>query len=349
MITTLSDFNIRHLNTFRMDVSVGRLIEYTSASDLPAIFSDMADQYYLSIGSGSNLLFLGDFPGIILHSRILDVEMIDESEETVLVRAGAGVEMDSLIAQTCQAGLWGLENLSGIPGEVGASAVQNVGAYGVEAKDVIKEVECYDSIEKRFITIPVAECQYGYRTSVFKDPSNKGRYVITYVSFRLSRTPKPMLSYGDLKMRLNSGQGITPENVRDTIIDIRKEKLPSVDLYGSAGSFFKNPIVSQTEYESFNKRVAAIFGCETAAPAFKTANGYKLSAAWLIDKAGLKGFSHKGAATWNTQPLVIVNMSGKASPSDVLDLEKIIVTRVQNLFGITLSPEVEHIYPTIQQ
>lgn len=348
MITTLSDFNIRHLNTFRMNISVGKLIEYTSATDLPAVFLEVGDAPYLSIGAGSNLLFLGDFSGVLLHSGILDLEMVNESDSTVLVRAGSGIEMDKLIGQTCQAGLWGLENLSGIPGEVGASAVQNVGAYGVEVKDVIKEVECYDTLEKRFVVMPVSECHYGYRSSVFKRPDLKNRYIITHVTYRLSRIPCPVLTYGNLKSRFAIGETLTPEMLRNTIISIRDEKLPSVELFGSAGSFFKNPVVSQADYDSLVDRVAKTLGQEIVPPAYKVNDGYKLSAAWLIDKAGLKGISHKGAATWHTQPLVIINKSGKATPSDILELETIIIRKVQDLFGITLSPEVEHIYPTFQ-
>lgn len=343
MITELTDFNIRHANTFRMDITCLNWIEYTSADDLPIIFSNMCTKDFKCIGAGSNLLFLSDYPATLLHSRILDAtSRIDENGD-LIIRAGAGIEMDALAEQTCQNCLWGLENLSGIPGEVGASAVQNVGAYGVEAKDVIESVECYDTIERKFKTLSNQDCGFDYRMSIFKKPENKNRYVVTYVNYRLSAKAKPVLEYGNLKKLFAEKTSLTPMQIREAIINTRKEKLPAVELVGSAGSFFKNPVVSAAEYKNFKARVAEACGDGIESPHFETPAGIKLSAAWMIDKAGLKGIGMGGAATWQTQPLVIVNSSSKATPEEIVALEHHIISEVEKKFGITLSPEVEHI------
>ncbi len=342
MVTEIPDFNIRHLNTFRMNVKCGKLIEYTDKSDLPGIISGIGDGKFLHIGSGSNLLFTGDCDITLLHSRILDVEYRNEGGE-VMVRAGAGVVMDELIEQTCAAGLWGLENLSGIPGEAGASAVQNVGAYGVEAKDVIDNVECYDTLTGKFVTFQVGECSYGYRSSMFKSPEHKGRYIVTYVTYRLSSTPKPILSYGHVCSRINQDEPLTPMTMRNIIINMRNEKLPDVNRVGSAGSFFKNPVVSDDAFQRFMSDVSGKYPELPEPPHYRQGENIKLSAAWLIDKAGLKGTECGGAAVWHTQPLVIVNNSGNATPDDVLKLESQIIDKVKDKFGIVLSPEVEHI------
>lgn len=345
MITTLSDFNIRRYNTFGMDVSCREWIEYSSASDLPGLIADLKSRElpYMSIGAGSNLLFCGDYPGALLHSRILDIETSSDNPGVTLVRAGAGIEMDALIEQTASAGLWGLENLSGIPGEVGASAVQNVGAYGVEACDVIDLVECYDTVENRFVNFKASECGYGYRESRFKTLPDKGRYIVTYVTFRLSSTPRPVLDYGHLKARLIEGAPITPMAVREAVITMRNEKLPSVLTTGSAGSFFKNPVLTAEEYEALTKRATELLGDACKIPHYKLEDRFKVPAAWLIEQSGLKGYQKEGAATWNNQPLVIVNASGEASPEEIIALENHVIDSVDSKFGVRLHPEVEHV------
>lgn len=343
MITILTDYSLKHQNTFRMNVSCKAWIEYTEASDIPDIVQTAIRGRHMSIGQGSNMLFTGDYDGALLHSRILDVEMTRESDDAVLVRAGAGVVLDELIDSLCAARLWGLENLSGIPGEVGASAVQNVGAYGIEVKDTIQSVECYDTVESRFVTLSNQDCGFAYRDSIFKHPQNKGRFIVSHVTYRLSPNGKPVLDYGRLRDRLAGCESVTPAMVRQEIIKVRAQKLPDVQEVGSAGSFFKNPIVNGEEYELFKQRVTGTFGPDVEFPHFNVPSGVKLSAAWLIDKAGLKGVSVGNAATWPTQPLVIVNATGKATPDEIISLEQMIVERVDNTFGIRLQPEVEHI------
>lgn len=344
MVTELENFNIKAYNTFGMDVKCRKWIEYTEATDIPHIVASLERERFVTIGAGSNLLFTGDYNGALLHSRILDMEVNHGPEaDTYLITAGAGITMDNLIEQTVSAGLWGLENLSGIPGEVGSSAVQNVGAYGVEAKDVIESVKCYDIQDKKFVEFKKSELDYGYRTSLFKTARVKGRYIITYVVFRLSSTPAPILDYGHVRDRVPQGAVLTPALLREVIMQMRNEKLPQVEKVGSAGSFFKNPVISRDAYEMLLDRISAELGEGIVPPHFDMPDGIKVPAAWLIDKAGLKGIKMGNAATWTSQPLVIVNATGSASPSEIISLENYIIETIDNKFGIRLTPEVEHI------
>lgn len=298
------------------------------------------------IGGGSNLLFTGDFPGTVLHSAIRHIDVISDSDDEVLVRVGAGVEFDKLCEWAAGRGLWGPENLSHIPGEAGAAAVQNIGAYGVEAKDIIREVRAFDLVSRKFLTFSVEECNYGYRDSFFKSPEGKDRYIITGIVFAFGRKGSPILEYGNLRETLLSRCPCpTPSDVRETIISIRRTKLPEVGEVGSAGSFFKNPVVS---WEVFGNVVRISGRDESSVPHYPVSGPggepwVKIPAAWLIDQCGWKGAVRGGAGVWPTQPLVIINASGEASPEEILALEECIRMSVSDRFGIVLSPEVEHI------
>ena len=298
------------------------------------------------IGGGSNLLFTGDFPGTVLHSAIRHIDVISDSDDEVLVRVGAGVEFDKLCEWAARRGLWGPENLSHIPGEAGAAAVQNIGAYGVEAKDIIREVRAFDLVSRKFLTFSVEECNYGYRDSFFKSPEGKDRYIITGIVFAFRRNGSPILEYGNLRETLLSRCPCpTPSDVRETIISIRRTKLPEVGEVGSAGSFFKNPVVSQ---EVFGNVVRVSGRDEASVPHYPVPGPggepwVKIPAAWLIDQCGWKGAVRGGAGVWPSQPLVIINASGEASPEEILALEECIRMSVSDRFGIVLSPEVEHI------
>lgn len=185
MITELKDFDLTRHNTFGMRVKCARWIEYTSAGDLPEIMRQIGDLPFKAIGEGSNLLFEGDYEGALLHSRVLDMEAGIDDNGDFLLTAGAGLIFDDVVAHVCRAGIWGMENLSAIPGQVGAAAVQNIGAYGVEVADIIDEVLCYDTAERREVAFTASDCRYGYRMSVFKTPEAAGRYIVTSVRFRL--------------------------------------------------------------------------------------------------------------------------------------------------------------------
>lgn len=341
MITTIDDFNLLPYNTFRMNVNCSRWIEYTEASDLPTVMTIVGQGKYKHIGAGSNLLFTGNFSGTILHSRILDLSTDTAPNGDILLRAGAGIEMDQLIEQCCRNGIWGLENLSGIPGEVGSAAVQNVGAYGVEAGDLIDSVEAYDCQQGQFVKLLKRDCQYAYRDSFFKH--NLNRYIVTNVTFRLSNNQTPILDYGNLNRIFADRTDISPMDIRQTIIEIRNAKLPQVQLVGSAGSFFKNPIIDAESFENIVSLSREEHGSDYMPPHFKVDNGIKVPAAWLIDQSGMKGRQSGNASVWMNQPLVIVNSTGKATPEEIINLENQIITAVKNKFGITLFPEVEHI------
>lgn len=342
MLTELQDINLRPFNTFRIDAKCRLWIEYTSADDIPQMMSIINGMPFINIGAGSNMLFTDDFNGAILHSKILDLTTSFGDDGSVIVRAGSGITLDDLIHRCALSGIWGLENLSGIPGEVGASAVQNVGAYGVEACDVIETVECYDTVNREFKVFRPEQLDYAYRWSMFKKPENHNRYIITFVEYKLSTQASPRLDYGSLKNHFESTP-TTPIEVRNKIIAIRDEKLPNVESIGSAGSFFKNPIVTIELFERIKEIATNNFGEDCKVPHYVVNDGIKVPAAWLIDKCGFKGMRHGNVAVWHKQPLVIVNHNGKASAGEILELEQIIIDKVESTFGIHLTPEVEHV------
>ena len=343
MIRKKDNYNLAGRNTFRMDVGCACWIEYDSPEDLAELDLGSLPQPVLHIGAGSNLLFTGDFPGTLLHSNVKYYRLVASAEEEVLVEVGAGVTFDDFCAWASDNDLWGAENLSGIPGEVGAAAVQNIGAYGAEVKDILAQVKCFDLERGRIETLSVAQCGYGYRDSAFKHAPLKGRMVVVGVLFRLSKTPCPRLDYGPLKTAFPDGAPAHPVEVRRVVLQVREGKLPEPAVLGSAGSFFKNPVVSTETYE----RVVAIAnGCEpgAAVPHYDIGpDQIKIPAAWLIDQCGLKGLRLGEAAVYDKQPLVLVNATGTARPEDILALERKVIDSVRQKFGIELSPEVEHI------
>ena len=335
----IENYDLSSHNTFRMKASCALYIEYDTVAELMELDWKNLPAPVMHIGAGSNLLFTGDYPGTVLHSNVKYIKYVDMGLDDVLMTVGAGVTFDDFVAKACDADLWGAENLSLIPGEVGAAAVQNIGAYGVEAKDIIAGVVCLDTRDWSKTVFKTPECAYGYRDSMFKH--EKGRYIITSVLFRLTRKFSPKLDYGGVRKALEGldEKALTPAIVRGAIIDIRRAKLPDPDEVGSAGSFFKNPVMPR---EQFEKIVAQEQPKEI--PHFDLPDGtVKVPAAWMIDTLGFKGARSGGAQVYEKQPLVIVNASGEATAQDVLDLENQIITSVKQRFGVELHPEVEHI------
>lgn len=330
---------LKDYTTFGLPGRASVLQFFENDNDLRNIFrTPFPPTRYKVIGSGSNLLFCNDFDGTLLKSTDDSVVFEQEDENTVIATAGAGLETDKLCSLAAEKGLWGLENLSGIPGSVGAAPVQNVGAYGVEASDVVIDAKVFDTRTGQTLTIKKDEMEFGYRDSMFKRAENRDRYIVLSVRFRLWRQPKPQLAYGPLKSLQEITGELTPEIIRQKVIEIRDSKLPRVNEVGSAGSFFKNPVVKRQVYENLLAKYPDIPGY--LLPDEKV----KIPAAWLIDRAGLKGASEGGAAVWQQQPLVIVNSNGTATAEDVLRLEKRIIATVKEQFNVELSPEVEHIY-----
>jgi UDP-N-acetylmuramate dehydrogenase len=354
MIKTAYYQDLTKMNTFGMKVKARCFIEYDSVADLVDIEFEELARPVLHIGGGSNLLFTDDFKGTVLHSKINFIEIISETSDKVLVSVGAGVVFDDFCEWAAKEGLWGVENLSYIPGEVGASAVQNIGAYGVEVKDVIKTVYCYDTVDEEFVNFDVEDLEYGYRDSAFKDPEIKGRYIVTHVVFALSRTPQPKLDYGHLKEAVIAAipavisseveKSLTPALIRKVIIKIRKEKLPEPSVMGSAGSFFKNPVISAEHFAHIEAAAKAELGADYKVPHYDLPDGtVKVPAAWMIEQCGWKGKRSGNAAVYDKQPLVIVNYTGEAFPEEIISLERRIIASVKSKFDIILHPEVEHI------
>lgn len=313
-------------NTFGIEVKSKNYIEYSSEDELIKLIPSLRGTSCFHVGGGSNLLFTRDFDGTILHSAIRGIEVNGD-----LVRVGAGVVWDEFVEWTVQNGWSGVENLSLIPGEVGASAVQNIGAYGVEAKDVIERVECIDLTDGSCRVFTNAECKYSYRQSIFKNEV-RGRYAVTYVTYRLSRTFTPRLDYGNICASLPADTEVTPRLVRDTIIGIRRAKLPDPDVQGNAGSFFMNPVVSRDQFLQIQAQYPQM-------PYYEVEGGVKIPAGWMIEQCGWKGKALGPAAVHDRQALVLVNLGG-ATGADILSLCNAIRQSVHEKFKIDIHPEV---------
>lgn len=323
-------------NTFGIDVQCHTFIEYASeceAVEIALALPTTLPHPYLLLGGGSNLLFTEDYPGTVVHSTIKDVAVTHLSDG-VLLRAGAGCTWDEIAAMAVQQGWHGTENLALIPGEVGASAVQNIGAYGAEIKDIIHSVEAVEIGSGKICRFYNAECGYGYRTSRFKTEW-RNKYLITYVTYKLSTTFTPHLEYGNIRQAL-AQKGIsqpTAQQLREIIIEIRKEKLPDPKEIGNAGSFFMNPIVSATIFRSLQSQYPDM-------PHYTIdAQHVKIPAGWLIEQCGWKGKSMGKAGVHHKQALVLVNLGG-ARGKDIVLLMQQITKDVYNKFGISILPEV---------
>lgn len=322
---------LRH-NTFGIDAKCKRFIEYSSveeAQQVAGMITD-ADQPLLILGGGSNLLLTGDYNGTVLHSGIRFLEQTDECH----VRCGSGFIWDDVVDYCVANNLYGAENLSIIPGEVGASAVQNIGAYGAEAKDLIECVEAVEIETGQICRFTNTECAYSYRQSKFKH-AWKNRFLITAVTYKLSKTYNPKLDYGNIRVAL-AAKGIdnpTAIQLRETIIDIRNAKLPDPKVLGNAGSFFMNPVVSTHKYNQLAQQYAGM-------PHYTIDSEYeKIPAGWLIEQCGWKGKALGKAAVHNKQALVLVNCGG-ATGSEVVQLYKTIQHDVKQKFDIEIKPEV---------
>ena len=330
-----------------MRVSCRLYVEVTEPEDLLTLDLEALPQPLFVMGGGSDLLFTRDFPGTVLHmanqgitlNPVISTKAEGRAEKSATV--AAGVVFDDFCAWAAAEGLWGPENLSLIPGEVGASAVQNIGAYGVEAKDIIDTVHAFDWQERRFVDIPGADCGYGYRTSRFKTEW-KGRYIITAVTFRLSTAPQPKLDYGGVRKALGDREP-APQVIRETIIDIREQKLPDPKEIGSAGSFFCNPVIDKEHFARIVALAKAENGPEYEVPHYDVGDCVKVPAAWMIDQCGFKGMRLGGAQVYPKQPLVIVNATGTATPEEIIALEQRVIGTIKDKYGIELHPEVEHV------
>ena len=325
-------------NKFGIDAKCTDFISYQTVEQLKSITSSLKGKRWLQIGGGSNLLFVHDFEGVVLHSEIKDIEIVRRNGEYVWLRVGAGYVWDDFVAYCVAHGYYGLENLSLIPGEVGASVVQNIGAYGVDVGQYIDTVEAVEVATGNVYQFKGEECRYAYRSSVFKHEM-KGKYIVTHVIYRLSLSFAPDLSYGAISRALQANdinaEVVTAQVLRNVIIDVRRSKLPDPAEIGSAGSFFMNPVVSQSKFESLQQQYPDM-------PHYVVDEGVKIPAGWMIEQCGWKGKRVGNVGVYSKQALVLVNYGG-AKGEDIVQLSNAVIADVERKFGITLHPEVNFI------
>ena len=332
MIREFHQISLRTRTSFGVDQQAARLVEFETPEDLRTLFAAGIPEKWTVLAGGNNILFTRDYDGVLLTPVARGITLLSDDGDEVRVRADAGVEWDDLVEWAVGRGLWGIENLSLIPGKVGAAPVQNIGAYGCEAKDAIRRVEMYCIETGAMLTLDAAHCGFGYRESVFKHDL-KGRVIITAVEIALTHTPRPRLGYGDVEREVEARGGATLRNIREAICAIRRAKLPDPAVLGNAGSFFKNPVVGAAAAE----RLLAEY---PDMPHYPAPEGrVKLAAGWLIDRAGMKGRRKGAVGVHERQALVLVNHGG-ATGGEVIAFAHEVQERVREKFGIEIDTEV---------
>lgn len=334
MFEIKENYSLKHLNTFALDISARLFARARNMNDLTGFLSGgyLKKHDFLILGKGSNILFTRDFEGVVFQPDIKGIEIVEENNQTVVVEAGAGEDWDDFVQWCVSRGFAGVENLSYIPGSTGSAPIQNIGAYGAEAGNVIEKVNFIDlkSLEPK--NAGRSECRFGYRDSVFKRKL-KNKVIITSVVFRLFKNPFFNTSYGNLKEETEKLGKINLENIRKAVISIRRSKLPEPSDLGNAGSFFKNPVVPDTVVRNLKESFSDM-------PVYPLKNGMsKIPAGWLIEKCGWKGKRKGDAGVHSKQALVIVNYGG-AGGNEIFDLASEIKLSVLEKFGIDLEPEV---------
>lgn len=331
----LKNHSLRPYNTFGVEARAAHFAEVFDAKSLVEVLEAKIAPLFV-LGGGSNILLTRNLPGIVIHNAIRGIEVEQETDEQVVVAAGGGTNWHDLVDWSLQQGLGGIENLSLIPGTVGAAPIQNIGAYGAELKDVFEKLEAYSIEDGGRVLFDAKACQFGYRDSFFKR-EGRGRFFITRVWLRLSKHPRLNLGYGNVQETLREMGIVTPSvcDVSKAIIRIRQSKLPNPAQLGNAGSFFKNPTIDQAHFQLLKKSWPDLPGY----PQDEGATLVKVPAGWLIEKAGWKGRRIGDAGCHHQQALVLVNY-GKATGQDILHLASLIKEDVENKFGIRLEEEV---------
>lgn len=327
-----NNFSLKNFNTFGIDASTSIFFSYTKNDELVEFLANdfNSTRPFYILGGGSNILFTKNFDGTIIHPETKGISIVAENENDVFVEAQAGEIWDEFVEWTVTHNLHGIENLSFIPGTVGASPVQNIGAYGVEAGNCIHEVRCLDITHQNEKVFSQTDCKFGYRDSIFKHECAQ-KYIVLSVVYKLQKNAQFNLKYGSLTNYIDE-QTATLQNVREGIINVRKTKLPDPKEIGSAGSFFKNPIIPTKQAEILKQKFANMV-------TYPAPNGTKIAAGWLIDSLGLKGYSIGGAKVHEKQALVLTN-TGNATSSDVVELAQHIQKLVFETYGIEIVPEV---------
>ncbi len=334
MITKFNSFAIKSYNSFSIDAYVNTFVTWESVDDLISIFSPTPPSQWICLGAGNNTLFCGDYSGTVINAVSKTITITKESFDSIELRVEAGLEWDELVEWACERGYWGIENLSLIPGHCGAAPIQNIGAYGVEVKDVLTSVEIFSTQKLSASTLSCEECEFGYRDSIFKR-GLKGKAIITAINLKLSKIAKPIIGYKDVEAEIETLGEITLENIRKAICSIRERKLPSTKEIGNAGSFFKNPVVSSTKGEELKKEHPDI----PLYPVSTERDRVKLAAGWLIEKSGFKGYREGRVGVHDRQALVLINIGG-ATGSDVIALAQKIQREVALRFGVEIEMEV---------
>ena len=333
MIREYTDIDLTPRNSFRVRQRAARLVEFDTADDLRSLFADGGPARWTVLSGGNNILFTRDYDGVLLTPVACGIETLDDDGCTALVRVDAGVEWDDLVEWAVARGLWGIENLSLIPCKAGAAPVQNIGAYGCEAKDAIERVHLFRTDTLREETLEAAACRFGYRESIFKHEL-RGRAVITAIEIRLSHTAAPKLGYGDVEREVAARGGATLRNIREAITAIRRAKLPDPAERGNAGSFFKNPVVDRSVADALSDSWPDMPRYPAADP-----SKVKLAAGWLIDRAGMKGYAEGRVGVHERQALVLVNLGG-ATGGEVIAFARRVQQAVGERFGIAIDTEV---------
>lgn len=331
----LRNVHLKTYNTFGLDYKADHLIAIKTEEEAISILKNrksLKDPLFI-IGGGSNLLFTADYKGTLLHPEIEGIKIEEKLPEYVIVSSGSGVNWDKLVEWSVNNDYGGLENLSHIPGMVGASPIQNIGAYGVEVKDTIEKVRAVSTGDGSVMEFSKKDCRFGYRNSIFKNEI-KGKYLITRVYYKLTLSPLLNINYGSLKEEAGKLGSVTLKNVRQAVINIRSSKLPDPKIIGNAGSFFKNPFVSKNVAVKLKKNYPQILAYEDPS------DGIKLAAGWLIDQCGWKGKRIGDAGVHVKQALVLVNY-GNATGKEVFDFSEAIKKSVLEKFGVELEREVE--------
>jgi UDP-N-acetylmuramate dehydrogenase len=329
------NISLKPYNTFGLDYKASTFIVLNSEEELYSLIKERGIQINscFIMGGGSNLLITKDYKGTIIHPVIEGIRVEEKNDQYVVISSGCGIKWDELVKWCVNYGYSGLENLSLIPGSVGASPVQNIGAYGIEVKDIIEKVQTVNLVNGSIVEFTNNDCRFGYRNSIFKDEL-KGKYMVTRVYFRLSVSPLFNTKYGALNDEALRLGGLDLKNIRQAVINIRQSKLPDPAVIGNAGSFFKNPVVENSIAENLKSRHSDI-------PVYPDSSGRKkLAAGWLIEQSGWKGKRIGDAGVHDKQALVIVNY-GNATGQEILDLSEKVKQSVLDKFGITLEREVE--------
>ena len=335
-----TDFSLKPYNTFGIASYAKYFARFGSVAELeecltPDQFSTLNSQFStLILGGGSNILFTKNFDGLVLKNELKGIELVKEDADHVYLKAGAGENWHRFVQYSIQKNLAGVENLSLIPGNVGASPMQNIGAYGVEIKDVFHSLEAFHLQDKKTVTFNLNDCEFGYRESVFKG-KYKGQFVITAVTYRLNKKPSFNISYGAIAQELEmmGVKDLSIANISEAVINIRRSKLPDPAEIGNAGSFFKNPEIENEQFVQLKEQFPAIVG-------YDLHNGKtKLAAGWLIEQCGWKGYRKGDAGCHSKQALVLVNY-GNAKGKEIYNLSKEIIDSVEEKFGVTLHREV---------